>query len=156
MTGSFAEIVEGRDGWLTTLSPYQRTLFDQLEQAQGSLEGAVQAWLDLSAASNLAIVGAGDSRRLYFDAFKDALYEKLCAEAGREEREELVKSAGLGHAAVVGALTASISPALSAAPAFVAPAVAVMLHLIASTGLTAWCRVQADRRGEATPPDGSP
>lgn len=143
---SFAGFSFAETDWLASLPEHQRKLVEELLLAQGTPEGAAQAWLDLSTFEQTAPFGARGGGRLYFEKFLDRLHDRLCSDANREERQELSRSAGFEPATVVAGLTASIAPLLSAAPSFVAPAVALMLTAIGKTGLQAWCDVQTERR----------
>jgi len=90
----------------------------------------------------------------YRDKFTEQIYLFLCSsEQYQVEREQWAKSAGVGKTTSVALLSESISQALGAAPAFLAPAVAVTLMTVGSLGLNAWCAAQTELRADKGDPD---
>jgi hypothetical protein len=147
MNGLSGLITDDEPGWIAALPSYQASIVLELRAAGLPLEEVAHAWLEAAGAGDTAPFGATTGVQLFFDKFLDELHDLLCSdEKYRAERSELLRSFKTGQATAVASITAAIAPSLSAAPPFLAPAIAVTLCVIGRAGLNAWCLSQSERR----------
>lgn len=149
----FVDLISGNpDQWLETLPEYQRSSLQDLLSSGKTAEEVAEVWLLSAAADQTAPFGARDGKRVYFTHFLNELHDLLCSDQSREtQRAAVLDSFKSGQTSAVAAITAAISPHLSSAPAFLAPAVAVVLCGISTVGLGAWCKAQSERRAASGP-----
>jgi hypothetical protein len=100
----------------------------------------------MPAPENTVAFGTASGTNRYYEHFIDELHELLCGDGYKGDREALLGEFRAGQATVVATLTSALAPALSAAPAFLAPAVALTLSALGKVGLQAWCKTQQETR----------
>jgi phosphotransferase system glucose/maltose/N-acetylglucosamine-specific IIC component len=144
----FVELISGSQSeWLECLPEFQRSSIEDLLRSGKEPSQIAEAWLEAGAAMNTAPFGTSGSAKIFFNHFLDELHDLLCTEGRREnERASVLASFKKGQTTAVAAVTTAVSPYLSSAPAFLAPAVALTMCAISSVGLAAWCKTQTERR----------
>lgn len=137
--------------WLSTLPSYQRSLLNTLLATMGH-EEAARVWLEGGATSDNAPFGASTGMKVFFEKFLDELHDLLCTgENYEEEKRNALKELGAGKTTAAAYISQQISPHLGASANILAPAVAVILCLVSTIGLRAWCETQSQRRASSRP-----
>jgi hypothetical protein len=135
--------------WISGLPTYQREIVEELRAAGVLFEDVGKAWLEAAGASNTAPFGVAEGARVFYEKLLDELHDLLCAsDKYQEEKGAVLQGFKGGQATAIASVTAAIAPALSAAPPFLAPAVAVAICVIGKAGLNAWCAMQSERRAQ--------
>ncbi|MEU0455611.1 hypothetical protein ABZ322_21885 [Streptomyces sp. NPDC006129] len=152
------QLVSGdQEFWLSQLPKYQQSGVQSMLSAGLGYEAAASAWMSGAVADGTAPFGAGLGPSLFFEKFLDQMHDFLCTGINYDqEREAIMSGFKPGQAGLAASISAAIAPHLDAAPAFLAPAVALLLCAIAKMGLAAWCQIQTDRRTAASPEPASP
>lgn len=137
------------DEWLKTVPDYQQRILIEMSESGKHIDDLPALWLSSSVTPDSSAYGSGGfGKSIYYDHFLNHIHDLLCSPKKEfaDQRNSLLKDAGLGKAALVAGITHTISPMLVAAPALLAPAVAVLLFVIGQLGIRTWCSVQTERR----------
>lgn len=146
-------LVGDENAWIEALPEYQRNTLLELREAGIGFEDLGRVWLEAAGASNTAPFGAAAGARIFYEKLLDELHDLLCSDDKYQaERENVLAGFKGGQATAVASITAAIAPLLSAAPPFIAPAVAVAICVVGKAGLGAWCKLQTERRAAASQP----
>lgn len=150
MKPSEFQLSDKLNDWLGSLPGYQRELLSELASQGKGPDEMAQVWLGGGRAANTAPYGAVHGRSAFYDKFLDELHDLLCShERYQEARYQLWQDFRKGQTVFVASVTSAIAPVLGAAPAFLAPAVAVTMCAVGKAGLNAWCAMQTERRKES-------
>lgn len=146
------------DEWISDLPKYQQRSLLTLEQDSGDEFEVFDKWLDSLAVDNFVGYGSKSDRAELTSAkvlLRNAVHDYLCSEKDEfvEQRKSYGDMSGLTAASFVGLATAYVVPLVPLVPAFVIPAVAVLICCAARIGKSAFCARMTELRVLDTPPD---
>ncbi|MEK6788615.1 MAG: hypothetical protein AABY68_06660 [Pseudomonadota bacterium] len=127
--------------WVAELKPYQSSSINQL-LAEHSEEETIKLWLSANGpTANIPFGGANlPSSEPFFDRFKNEFRKFVCGDPAYEKfREQLLAQTPMAKSIYISAISAALGATLGYAATLLAPAVAIMLHLVGTMGINAWC-----------------
>ena len=126
--------------WINALKPYQSNSVSQLVDAYGE-EEAIKRWLSANGPnSTIKFGGTGNSPEPFFFMFKEEFSKFICGdESYSKYREQLMAETPIAKTIYISCISAALGAALGYAATLLAPAVAIMLHIVGAMGVNAWC-----------------
>ena len=139
MTALIDLLPSDRD-WLSELPEYQRLTLSRMPDEDDSLARA-ERWLEASGPSDTAPFGTlGNAGQIFLLNLLKEIRKLLCTEDGyASERAQLSKSLVSGQIGITSMVAVAVAPSLGASAIVVAPAVAVVLNLIANAARNTGC-----------------
>jgi hypothetical protein len=131
------------DQWIDALPTYQSEHLRNLKVQGRSLEDIADIWLRGSIQDTrfFGTSGSGGNKNKFFEHLRDEVVQFICSgKKYQKERAELFGKEGLSHTFVISAISVYIAPHVSAAPALIAPAIALIFAIIGKISINAWCR----------------
>jgi hypothetical protein len=125
--------------WISALKPYQSSSIYQMATELGEEEAAKQ-WLSANGPSSTVGFGGASNPEPFFDRFKEEFRKFICGDDAYEEfRTQLGAESPVVKAIYISTISAAIGATLGYAATLLAPAVAILLHLVGTMGVKAWC-----------------
>jgi len=126
--------------WIAELKPYQSNSITMLVESHG-YEEAIKRWLSANGpTSTIPFGGAGNSPEPFFDRFKEEFRKFVCGdESYAKYREQILAETPIAKSIYISCISAALGATLGYAATLLAPAVAVMLHVVGAMGINAWC-----------------
>jgi hypothetical protein len=128
--------------WVSALKPYQANSINELLVSH-TPDQAIKLWLSANGPnSTIQFGGASDSPEPFFERFSEEFRKFICGdEAYASFRAQLSSESPITKAIYISVISAALGTTLGFVAALLAPAVAVMLHLVCQMGVNAWCNV---------------
>ncbi len=129
------------NGWVSELKAYQSISVSKL-LAEHSAEETIKLWLSADGPSATIPFGGpgGSSPEPFFDRFKEEFRKFICGDPAYDKfREQLLAETPIAKSIYVSVISAGLGAALGYAATLLAPAVAIMLHLVGTMGINAYC-----------------
>ncbi|HDX9008789.1 hypothetical protein [Aeromonas dhakensis] len=126
--------------WLSGLKPYQaNSIYELLEN--NNPDETIRLWLSANGPnSTIQFGGAGRSPEPFLDRFREEFRKFICGdEAYASYRAQLVSESPVTKTIYISVISAALGATLGSVATLLAPAVAIMLHLVCSMGINAWC-----------------
>ena len=126
--------------WISELKPYQSSsIFLLLETYE--VEEVLQRWLSANGpTSTIQFGGNGNSPVPFVDRFKEEFRKFICGDSSYDQyREKLLLESPVAKGMLISSISAALGATLGYAAALLAPAVAVMLHIVGAISVNAWC-----------------
>ena len=128
--------------WLSHLKQYQRSSLSILIDMHGE-EEAAKLWLAANGPKDTQKFGGNGNVQPFWDRFVAELRLFICGDKKyNKERKELLQQAKGATALLVSVISGAIGASLGFSASLLAPAVALMLHVIGKVGANAWCNTQ--------------
>lgn len=125
--------------WLVELKTYQKTSIEQLVVLHGE-EEAAKVWLSANGPANTATFGGEKNTEPFWDRFREEFRKFVCGhESYAKFHEQLGGQAPIVKVIYISAISAALGATLGFTATLLAPAVAIMLHLVSQIGLNAYC-----------------
>ena len=126
--------------WINELKPYQSSSISVLVDNYGE-EEAIKRWLSANGpTSTVKFGGAGISPEPFFDRFKEEFKKFVCGDESYESyRQQIMAETPIAKAIYISCISAALGATLGYTATLLAPAVAVMLHIVGAIGINAWC-----------------
>ena len=125
--------------WLSALKPYQSNSIAKLVENLGEEEAAKQ-WLSANGPSSTVAFGGASNPEPFFDRFMEEFKKFICGDEAYEEfREQLGAESPVLKTIYVSVISTAIGATLGYTATLLAPAVAILLHLVGTMGVKAWC-----------------
>jgi len=127
------------DEWLSTLKPYQSSSISQMVADAGE-EEAAKNWLSANGPSSTVGFGGTSNPEPFYERFMEEFRKLICGDEAYEEiRAQLGGESPVVKAIYVSVISAALGAALGYTATLLAPAVAILLHLIGKMSVNAWC-----------------
>ena len=142
MSGDELDLSGNLESWISALPSYQsRTISIML--AGREPESVALTWLQLSGPEDTVPLGAVRAgARLFLDRLIEELKILLCSDGDdyyENERQNLLKQAKAGRAALIALIAAALAPHVGASAALIGPPIAIVLALVGRAGQSATC-----------------
>ncbi len=125
--------------WLAPLKQYQRSSLSTLIEKHGE-EEAAKLWLGANGPKDTQKFGGQGDIKPFWDRFMAELRLFICGDKRySKERKELLQQAKGATALLVSVISGAIGASLGFSASLLAPAVALMLHVVGKVGINAWC-----------------
>lgn len=126
--------------WISELKPYQSTSMEVLLEKY-DVEEVMQRWLSANGpTSTIQFGGDGSSPTPFVDRFKEEFRKFVCGDPSYDQyREKLLLESPVAKGMMISSISAAIGATLGYSAALLAPAVAVMLHIVGAMTVNAWC-----------------
>lgn len=126
--------------WIAELKPYQTSSMAFLVENHDE-EEAIKRWLSANGpTATIQFGGAGNSPEPFFDRFKEEFRKFVCGDESYEKyREQLLAETPIAKSIYISCISAALGATLGYAATLLAPAVAVMLHIVGAMGVNAYC-----------------
>ena len=127
--------------WVAELKPYQSNSISLLLDTHTE-EETIKLWLSANGpTANIPFGGANTpSSELFFDRFKQEFRKFVCGDPAYESfREQLLAETPMAKSIYISTISAALGATFGYAATLLAPAVAIMLHLVGTMGINAWC-----------------
>ena len=126
--------------WIAELKPYQSSSMTFLIENYDA-EEAIKRWLSANGpSSTIQFGGAGNSPEPFFDRFKEEFRKFVCGDESYEKyRRQLLAETPIANTFYISCISAALGATLGYAATLLAPAVAVMLHIVGAMGVHAYC-----------------
>jgi hypothetical protein len=126
--------------WIAELKPYQSSSILMLLENY-EVEEVMQRWLSANGpTSTVKFGGNGNSPEPFVDRFKEEFRKFVCGDPSYDQyRENLLLESPVAKAMLISTISAALGATLGYTAALLAPAVAVMLHIVGAVSLNAWC-----------------
>lgn len=137
---TFAIPNESLDSWINELKTYQKsTIRTFLEN--GSPEEAAEKWLTTIGNPNIASFGGSQiDPKPFWNKFKSECKKFICDENSYvEEKKGLINQSGLTKTIIISTISGHIGSVLGTTGTLVAPAVTLMLFVVGSMSINAYC-----------------
>ena len=135
------------DSWISGLPRYQRGLIQQLSGNGLPVAEIPRVWLEAGSHADTAPFAGQRGAKVFYDKFLDELHDLLCSpNAYQQERAEIVGALKGGKPGTVAVTATILANTLPASTSYLQPIVAVALYTVGSMGLSAWCKMQTERR----------
>ncbi|WJI15094.1 hypothetical protein MWN52_15960 [Pseudoxanthomonas winnipegensis] len=130
------------DEWLEPLKPFQRSHLAAF-LAHEEPEAAAQDWLSSTGSSQIIPFGGVPNPNPFWDRFRLEFRRFVCDDSAYvEEKQALIAEAGPATKAIlISGISAAIGATIGYSATLLAPAVALLLYVIAKMGLRAYCNV---------------
>jgi len=127
------------EDWISALKPYQSSSISQMAAELGE-EEAVKQWLSANGPSSTVAFGGIPNPEPFFDRFMEEFRKFICGDEAYEEfRIQLGAESPVVKIILISVISAAIGATLGFAATLLAPAVAILLHLVGTMGVKAWC-----------------
>lgn len=126
--------------WVSELKTYQANSINQLLNDHDP-EEAIKLWLSANGpTTTIQFGGASDSPEPFFDRFKAEFRKFVCGDEAYDSfRTQLSSEAPVAKTIYISVISAALGATLGYAATLLAPAVAIMLNLVCTMGINAWC-----------------
>lgn len=131
------------EGFIEALPPYQRSSVEVMLSRAGTPLEAARLWLEAAGPVDTApFGGSSKAAQLLLENLVREMAKAICgSEQYQEEREPLLQAASAGKYAVAAAVGAVIGPHVGAAAVVLAPAIVLILSVVAEAGKKTVCEV---------------
>jgi ABC-type phosphate transport system substrate-binding protein len=127
------------DEWLSTLKPYQSASISQMVAAAGE-EEAAKNWLSANGPSSTVGFGGTSNPEPFYERFIEEFRKLICGDEAYEEiRVQLGAESAVAKTIYVSLISTALGATLGYTATLLAPAVAIILHLIGKMSINAWC-----------------
>ncbi|GGY88338.1 hypothetical protein [Shewanella fodinae] len=127
------------DEWIDTLKPYQKSTIRALTN-QCSEEETAKKWLSAQGPSSTVGFGGVSNPEPFFDRFMEEFRKFICGDEAYEDfRKQLGAESPVVKTIYVSVISTALGATLGYTATLLAPAVAVLLHLVGKMGVNAWC-----------------
>lgn len=124
------------DEWVETLKPYQKSTIKALSEQHGEEETA-KKWLSAQGPSSTIGFGGISNPEPFFDRFMEEFRKFICGDEAYDSfRKQLGAESPVVKTIYVSVISTALGAALGYTATLLAPAVAVMLHLVGKMGST--------------------
>jgi hypothetical protein len=125
--------------WLSTLKPYQIGSISQMVADSGE-EDAAKNWLSANGPSSTVGFGGISNPEPFYERFMEEFRKLICGdEAYAEIRAQLGAESPVVKTIYVSVISTALGATLGYTATLLAPAVAILLHLIGKMSVNAWC-----------------
>jgi len=126
--------------WVSELKPYQSNSINQLLDEHDS-EETIKLWLSANGpTSTIQFGGENESPEPFLERFKEEFKKFICGdEKYNQFREQLSAEAPIAKSIYISVIAAALGATLGYTATLLAPAVAIMLHVVGTVGVNAWC-----------------
>ena len=133
-----------KENWILALKPYQLTSVNELTSRGINLEDIALTFLSKTGSDSTAPFGSGgDSPNNYFGAVKEEMTKFICGdEKYAEVRADISGNWNKGKTYAAMAIAAAISPYVGIVATVLLPVTTIVLSLIVSVGINAWCNTK--------------
>jgi hypothetical protein len=131
---------EDMSSWLSELKTYQSNSINHL-LAENSPEETIKLWLSANGpTSTIQFGGTNDSPEPFMDRFKNEFKKFVCGDSAYDSfRSQLSSESPIAKTIYISIISSALGATLGYTATLLAPAVAIMLHLVGSLGINAWC-----------------
>jgi hypothetical protein len=128
------------DEWVSELKTYQANSINQL-LSENDPEETIKLWLSANGPNTtIQFGGANESPEPFFDRFKEEFRKFMCGDSAYESfRSQLSAETPVAKTIYISIISAALGATLGYAATLLAPAVAIMLNLVCTMGINAWC-----------------
>ncbi|WP_413405028.1 MULTISPECIES: hypothetical protein [unclassified Synechococcus] len=128
------------DEWVSELKTYQANSINQL-LSENDPEETIKLWLSANGPNTtIQFGGANESPEPFFDRFKEEFRKFMCGDSAYESfRSQLSAETPVAKTIYISVISAALGATLGYAATLLAPAVAIMLNLVCTMGINAWC-----------------
>lgn len=128
------------DEWVSELKTYQANSINQL-LSENDPEETIKLWLSANGPNTtIQFGGANESPEPFFDRFKEEFRKSMCGDSAYESfRSQLSAETPVAKTIYISVISAALGATLGYAATLLAPAVAIMLNLVCTMGINAWC-----------------
>lgn len=134
------EIPDGDlDDWLKELKPYQAdSLRVMLEHSEP--EEVAQKWITSRGPGSIEPFGGTRDTQPFWDRFRAEFRKFICDDQSyRDEKAALLEQGPISRALLVSAVSAAVGATIGYSAALLAPAITLLLSLVAKMGKNAYC-----------------
>lgn len=128
------------DEWVSELKTYQANSINQL-LSENDPEETIKLWLSANGPNTtIQFGGANESPEPFIDRFKEEFRKFMCGDSAYESfRSQLSAETPVAKTIYISVISAALGATLGYAATLLAPAVAIMLNLVCTMGINAWC-----------------
>lgn len=125
--------------WISALKPYQSSSISQMAAELGE-EEAAKNWLSANGPSSTVGFGGASNPEPFYDRFMEEFKKFICGDECYEEfRAQLGAESPIVKSIYISVIASALGAALGYTATLLAPAVAILLHLVGAMGVNAWC-----------------
>lgn len=130
-----------QEDWICALKPYQVSSINELISKGRTLEEIAIILLSKTGSDSTApFGGSGDAPRNYFENIKEEMRKLTCGDDKYKDiREEVSKNWNKGKTYIAMLIAGSIAPHIGIVATVLLPIVTIILAIVATVGLNAWC-----------------
>ena len=130
--------------WISELKPYQSSSINQLLD-NNDCDAVVGLWLSANGPDTTIQFGGHSSESSvepFFERFQEEFRKVICGdEAYSQFRNQLSGEGPLTKGLLISVISSALGATFGFAATIFAPAVAIMLYLVGSMGVNAWCKI---------------
>ena len=131
----------GLNDWVSALKPYQTSSINSLLESNDP-ENSIKLWLSANGSEGtIQFGGASDnSSEPFWERFSEEFRKFVCGDESYDKfRSQLSTEAPIAKTIYISVISAALGATLGYAATLLAPAIALMLHLVGTMGKNAWC-----------------
>lgn len=127
------------DDWISALKPYQSNSISQMVTEFGE-EEAAKNWLSANGPRSTVGFGGASNPEPFYDRFMDEFKKFICGDESYDEfRAQLGAESPVVKTIYISVISTALGATLGYTATLLAPAVAILLHLVGKMGVNAWC-----------------
>ena len=128
------------DEWLRELKPYQSNSIRELNK-DNEIEEVARIWITIQGNDTTVPFGVVENTTPFWERFKEEFNKFICDDDSyKEEKQKLLKENTVTNGLLISVISAALGSTIGFTATILAPAVVIMLSIVAKVGKMAYCK----------------